>query len=239
LVEQLVAFVLGFTICGLIGLAFLPLVSARARRLTLKRIEDRLPMTFDEIEADRDLLRARFAVEKRDLEIAIERERASRAADGAELGRRATEIVRNEDQIRATTELLNARNHELARALEHGEKVQAELSEVKAALAGREEELRRNGTEFDALAQAHRALTIEFEQMRLRLQEAEGRNERFEARRERLVAKIDAERKRVEEAEAQAKALRQGLDQGGGVAMAGLREAILDIGRQVAARDLV
>ena len=38
LVEQIVDFALGFVICGLIGLAFLPVVSARARRLTLARV---------------------------------------------------------------------------------------------------------------------------------------------------------------------------------------------------------
>ena len=75
MVEQIVDFILGFVICGLIGLAFLPLVSRRARRLTLARIEARLPMTFDEIEAERDLLRARFAVELRALEIKAAQER--------------------------------------------------------------------------------------------------------------------------------------------------------------------
>jgi chromosome segregation ATPase len=239
LVEQLVAFALGFCICGLIALAFLPLVSARARRLTLKRIEERLPMTFDEIEADRDLLRARYAVEKRDLEVALEHERESRAGDSAELGRRAAEIVLTQERLRETADSLSARDAQLAQALEQGETLRAELAETRQKLEGREAELRKQRAEFDALAQAHRALHVELEQARARLRESEGRNERFEARRERLVAKIEAERKRVEEVEAEARALRQGIAQGGGMEMADLRAAILDIGRQVAAHEQV
>lgn len=237
MIEQIVAFALGISVCGLIGLAFLPLVSARARRLTLQRIEDRLPMTFDEIEADRDLLRARFAVEKRDLEIAVDKERQLRAADGAELGRRAAELVRLEEQLRTTSAQLAERNAQLAEALGKHEIAQGALSETRDALAGRAEELRRKFVEFDALAQLHRDLTAEGKELRALLDQAERRNEAFEARRERLLAKIEADRKRIEELEAETGALRQRLEQGGGVEMADLRAAILDIGRQVAAQE--
>jgi chromosome segregation ATPase len=237
LVEQLVAFALGFSICGLIALAFLPLVSARAQRLTLKRIEERLPMTLDEIEADRDLLRARFAVERRDIEIALEHERLSRTGDSAELGRRATEIVRTQQQLRTTADQLDERNGQLARALDEGEKLRTDLGETRGRLELREAELRKAAGEYDALAEAHRTLHVQLEQARSRLRESEGRNERFEARRERLVAKIEAERKRVEEVEIEIKALRQNLAQGGGMENADLRAAILDIGRQVAAQE--
>ncbi|HUO55679.1 MAG TPA: hypothetical protein VMU18_13100, partial [Rhodoblastus sp.] len=128
LVEQIVNFVLGFVICGLIGMAFLPLVSARARRLTLARIESRLPITFDEIEAERDLLRARFAVENRALEVKLARKREGRAEELAELGRRAVSIMRLTEQLANTTAMLRERNAELAKAIESAEKTQAEWS---------------------------------------------------------------------------------------------------------------
>ncbi len=153
MVEQLVAFALGFSICGLIGLAFLPLVSARARRLTLKGVEQQLPMTFDEMEAERDLLRARFAVERRELELVAERERQLRAADSAELGRRTADIVRVEEVLRTTQEQLKQREDALAHMTEKSEKLFAELGATKANLAEREAELRDKSGEFDALAE--------------------------------------------------------------------------------------
>jgi chromosome segregation ATPase len=166
LIEQVVYFTLGFAICGLIGLAFLPLVSSRARRLTLARIEARLPMTFDEIEAERDLLRARFAVEKRALEIEAEQARNERAADSAELGRRAVAVMRAKEHLQQTESLLRERDGQLAKSLEFGEKTQAELLETQGALAERGAELARKNSDYDRLAEARekleqRAATLE------------------------------------------------------------------------------
>ncbi len=157
-VEQIVDFALGFVICGLIGLAFLPLVSARARRLTLAKIESRLPMTFDEIEAERDLLRARFAVENRALEIKAAETGVGRAADAAELGRRAVAVMRATERFDQTASLLEDRNHQLAKSLEFGEKTQAALDETRAALDRRQQELIKLHGEYDSLAEDARKL---------------------------------------------------------------------------------
>jgi chromosome segregation ATPase len=166
LIEQVVYFTLGFVLCGLIGLAFLPLVSRRARRLTLARIEARLPMTFDEIEAERDLLRARFAVEKRALEIDAEQARAERAGDSAELGRRAVAVMRAQEHLAQTESLLRERDAQLAKSLEFGEKTQAELLETRESLAERGAELTQKNKDYDRLAEARekleqRAATLE------------------------------------------------------------------------------
>ncbi|WP_294539086.1 hypothetical protein [uncultured Rhodoblastus sp.] len=154
MVEQIVYFTLGFVLCGLIGLAFLPLVSRRARRLTLTRIEARLPLTFAEIEAERDLLRAGFAVEKRALEIAAEQAKAERAADSAELGRRAVAVMRATEHLQQTESLLRDRDGQLAKSLEFGEKTRAELLETQESLAAREAELTQKNADYDLLAQA-------------------------------------------------------------------------------------
>ncbi len=158
MVEQIVYFTLGFVISGLIGLAFLPLVSARARRLTLARIEARLPMTFEEIEAERDLLRARFAVEKRALEIEAEKARAERAEDSAELGRRAVAVMRANEHLQQTESLLRERDAQLAKALEFGEKTHAGLTEAQESLSARKTELLQKSGDYDGLAEAHQKL---------------------------------------------------------------------------------
>jgi chromosome segregation ATPase len=158
LVEQIVDFALGFVVCGLIGLAFLPVVSARARRLTLARIESKLPMTFDEIEAERDLLRARFAAENRALEIKAMEARDGKAADEAELGRRAVALMRTNEQLEQTSALLNDRNAQLAKSLEFGEKTQTELNEACETLARRQAELTALHGEYDKLADERQKL---------------------------------------------------------------------------------
>jgi chromosome segregation ATPase len=193
LVEQIVDFALGFVICGLIGLAFLPIVSARARRLTLARVESRLPMTFDEIEADRDLLRARFAAENRALELKAAEAGDGRAADAAELGRRAVALMRTTEQLEQTTALLNERNSLLARSLEFGEKTQAELDETRETLAQRQSELTALHGEFDKLAEERRRLDNRVSELETALETAGGN---LQDARERLAA-VEAARREI------------------------------------------
>jgi chromosome segregation ATPase len=193
LVEQIVDFALGFVICGLIGLAFLPVVSARARRLTLARVESRLPMTFDEIEADRDLLRARFAAENRALQLKAAEAGDGRAADAAELGRRAVALMRTTEQLEQTTALLNERNSLLARSLEFGEKTQAALDETRETLAQRQSELTALHGEFDKLAEERRRLDNRVSELETALETAGGN---LQDARERLAA-IEAARREI------------------------------------------
>ena len=218
MVEQIVDFALGFVICGLIGLAFLPLVSARARRLTLAKIESRLPMTFDEIEAERDLLRARFAVENRALEIKASEARDGRAADAAELGRRAVAVMRATERFDQTASLLDQRNHQLARSLEFGEKTQAALDETSAALERRQGELVKLHGEYDRLAQdareldarvheledALRTTTADLADVRSQLQRTEGARQEISARAEDLSSQNTALATDLAEAEQRA-----------------------------------
>ncbi|MDI9848664.1 hypothetical protein QM467_11420 [Rhodoblastus sp. 17X3] len=193
MVEQIVDFALGFVICGLIGLAFLPVVSARARRLTLARVESRLPMTFDEIEADRDLLRARFAAENRALELKAAEARDGRAADAAELGRRAVALMRTTEQLEQTTALLNERNSQLAKSLEFGEKTQAALDETRETLAQRQSDLTALHGEFDKLAEERRRLDNRVSELETALETAGGN---LQDARERLAA-VEAARREI------------------------------------------
>ena len=81
-------FALGVLVAGLLALMFLPAFWARAVRLSTRRIEMQLPLSMDEIVAERDLLRAEFAVAQRRLEQQIERLGDMRAAGMGELGRK-------------------------------------------------------------------------------------------------------------------------------------------------------
>jgi chromosome segregation ATPase len=258
LVEQIVDFILGFVICGLIGLAFLPLVSRRARRLTLARIEARLPMTFDEIEAERDLLRARFAVELRALEIKAGQERLVHANDEAELGRRALAIRQANEQWAQTGAQLNETQAKLAQALDFGEKTLAELTGTREALAARTQELEQKNRDYTDLGEAHRELESCVAGLGVALDKAESRLAEFDARRKRLLGKFVAERQRGDDFEKANLDLRRALADAEGVEsapvlaigsdgvafpitaereMLDLREAIARIGQQVAQFD--
>src|SRR5262245_28849546 len=78
----------------LVAVALVPLVHERAVRLTVRRLEAKLPQSITEVEADKDLLRADFAMSARRMEITIERLRNKTANQLAELSRKTDVINR-------------------------------------------------------------------------------------------------------------------------------------------------
>ncbi len=74
---------------GLAGLAFVPLVHNRAVRLTTRRLKAVLPESEAEIHAQRDLLRAEFAISTRRLEMTVEQLNNKMTKQLVELGQKS------------------------------------------------------------------------------------------------------------------------------------------------------
>jgi chromosome segregation ATPase len=85
-------FVLGLLAAGLVALLVTPVLWRRAMRLSRLSAERAMPSTKAEIDAARDLLRARFAVANRRLEVAVGRLNEKLAARLIESGRQRDEI---------------------------------------------------------------------------------------------------------------------------------------------------
>lgn len=94
MIESIMYVAIGFLFAGLLGVAFMPLVHGRAVRLTARRLEAALPQQMSEIQADKDLLRAEFAMTTRRLEFMIERLRNRNASQLIELGKKSEFINR-------------------------------------------------------------------------------------------------------------------------------------------------
>ncbi len=72
-------FMLGALSAGLLALLMLPAFWRRALRLTRRRLEMLMPLSMDEVVAERDLLRAEFAAEHRRLEQRMEAQAETQA----------------------------------------------------------------------------------------------------------------------------------------------------------------
>ena len=94
MVEPTMFFAMGFFLAALLALPFAPLVHSRAVRLTTRRFEDVVPSSVVEIRADRDQLRAQFAVAMRKLEIHVDQLKGKTAAHLVEISRRGDVIDR-------------------------------------------------------------------------------------------------------------------------------------------------
>ncbi len=94
MVEPIMYLAIGFLASMLLWLMIVPLVHHRAVRLTTRRLEAATPLSMAEIQADKDQLRAEFAMSARKLEINVEQLRNKTAAHLAEIGKKTDAINR-------------------------------------------------------------------------------------------------------------------------------------------------
>ena len=92
MVEPMMYFGIGFLGAALLALLFVPLVHGRAVRLTMRRLEAATPLTMAEIRADKDQLRAEFAMSTRRLELSVDQLKTKTTAQLAELGKKTAAI---------------------------------------------------------------------------------------------------------------------------------------------------
>lgn len=157
MIEPILYFTLGLLTSGLIALMIGPAIWSRAVRLTRRRIEASQPLTLAEIKADRDQLRADFAVTARRLELNVADMRAKMADQRIELGR----VMSARDMIEAERQRLSAEiklyERELSMRGQGLSTVQGELRSVEAELeqrnmlvSGLESRVRELNSEIDA-----------------------------------------------------------------------------------------
>src|SRR6202165_6048596 len=94
MIEPIMYFGLGFLLAALIGLIIVPFVHGRAVRLTVRRLEAATPLSMAEIQADKDQLRAEFALSTRRLEMSVEQLRSKNTTQLSALGKQSEAVGR-------------------------------------------------------------------------------------------------------------------------------------------------
>ncbi len=150
LIENVMYFALGLFASGLLALIILPAVWKRAVRLTRKRIEAATPITMAEFRADKDQLRAEFALSTRRLEMNVEALRRRLAEQVGDINRKKSDLnaLRTErEQQQAIVRELEEREGELKRRVLELEKEGVDLAQ---RLRMRDRELERKVAELDS-----------------------------------------------------------------------------------------
>ena len=114
MIEQAIYFALGCIVTALLALLFMPVLWSRALRLSRKRLQLQVPLSMQEILAERDHLRAQHAVERLRLEQAASRVQAGKDADLVAIGRGTVEAARLAEEVEAFRRLNEAQGHEIA-----------------------------------------------------------------------------------------------------------------------------
>ena len=136
---------LGFLAASLLGLLLASAFWSRAVRLTTMRIKQSMPVSEPEIKADRDRLRAEYAIKVHKLETQLDQAKLERARQLIEINRRDASISALETDVVAVRADLEE-NQNARRVLEQTvadrlPKVEARLAEAKRLLFNRDREI--------------------------------------------------------------------------------------------------
>jgi chromosome segregation ATPase len=148
MIEPVMYFAIGFLVAALLGLLFVPLVHNRAVRLTMRRVEAATPLSIAEIRADKDQLRAEFAMSTRRLELSVEQMKARTTNQLTELSKKTeaiNQLKRELGEKTATILSLESRDKNLRDQLrateEEFEHKSGSLREAERALADKQADL--------------------------------------------------------------------------------------------------
>ncbi len=158
MIEPIMYLAIGFLVSMLFGLMIVPLVHNRAVRLTTRRLEAATPLSMAEIQADKDQLRAEFAMSARRLEMNVDQLKNKTTSQLAELGKKTDAINRMKlelgeknatifslearekamkEQLRATEEEFTAKTGSLRSAEQALKDKQSDLAKINADLSDR------------------------------------------------------------------------------------------------------
>jgi chromosome segregation ATPase len=174
MIELIMFFALGFLTASLLALILLSAVWHRAVRLTTKRIEGAIPVSMAEIQADKDQLRAEFAMSTRRLETSVEQLKLKTTEQFAELGRKNDTIRHLKTETEEKTARVSALEAQERNLRDKLASTEEELAVKTRELHDTEAQLARKTNE---LAEASRSLsdrTSESDSRRLEVQALEG-----------------------------------------------------------------
>ncbi len=219
MLEGLLYFVLGFLSSALIALMVSPAIWNRAVVLTRKRIEASVPLTLNEIQADKDQLRAEFAMSTRRLEMSIEELRDKGSRQIIEINRKRDELAKLAEESRQRIQTIS--------------ELEERAADLREQLRGREEQLAMTTQRLDDTRAKLDARALELETLRARLSETETD---ADSHRIEVVAKqtvVDSLADRMEDIEQRERAVR--------LELAALKEqharALSDLERERARND--
>jgi chromosome segregation ATPase len=205
LIETTLIFVLGFASAGFLALMIAPAIWRRAVVLTRRRIEASVPLTLNEVQADKDRMRAEFAMSTRRLEMSIKGFQQKATTQLADIGRKREELQKladERDEKNAAISELELRGAELRAMLAKREE---ELEAVSTALRETEEALEDRARMLEDTSQTLEEVSLVSSNRQVDLLTRESENEKLSGD----VAALREERKdlqrRLRDAELEAK----------------------------------
>jgi len=178
-IESIMYFAGGFLVACLLALALISSVHHRAVRLTQRRLADSIPVSLNEIQADRDKLRARFAMSTRRLEVTVEKLEAKVASQLGEIARKSEAVARLKAEL---SRLAAAADNRLPWPAPAENPARTRVDAAVAPVAAGVQALAAKDLELATAARKAGALTVENETHRVEIAMLKTQLEQFRAR---------------------------------------------------------
>jgi chromosome segregation ATPase len=232
MVEPIMYLAIGFLVSMLFGLMIVPLVHNRAVRLTTRRLEAATPLSMAEIQADKDQLRAEFAMSARRLEMSVDQLKNKTTSQLAELGKKSDAINRMKLELgekNATIFSLEAREKAVKEQLrateeEFSSKTEA-LRAADQALKDKQSELARLNTELSDRSMMAESRQVELVAVRAQIDQLKNRVGDAEKEFAATQARLEQERGESEKATSELNAARSRVEN--------LSQRVTDLDRQL------
>ncbi|RWP48200.1 hypothetical protein [Mesorhizobium sp.] len=216
MVQSVLFFVLGFLCAGFLALMIAPAIWRRAVMLTRKRVEGSMPLTLAEIQAEKDRIRAEFAMSTRRLEMTVKSLREKSAEQLVEIGRgrealkelaverkdkeqalseleaKGKEFRQREDQLQLLSDRLAQAEHALERRVLELKKLEHMYDDASFSSSSRQIELVARESELQKLAD-------DISVLRGQRKEADRRQQEIAAESKAVRDALKAEKKRTGE----------------------------------------
>lgn len=169
MIQSILFFVLGFLCAGFLALLVMPAFWRRALTLTRKRIEAATPLSLAEFQAEKDRMRAEFAMTARRLEMSAKsyRDKATGQLieierDRQEKKRLAAEISDRDAALARVADVSGGLSSDLLRREEEMTKLSDQLAEADRLLETRAAEIEKLGRMYDeaALVSSNRQIEL-------------------------------------------------------------------------------
>jgi chromosome segregation ATPase len=184
MIEPIMYLGIGFLVAALIGLLVIPLVHGRAVRLTMRRLEATAPLSMLEMQADKDKLRADFAMSTRRLETSVETLKTKSVDQVADLtktavtmGRLKTELGEKKAQIFALESHDKVLRDQLRTAEEEISVKTNAMYKAERALSDKAADLAKLGSELDKCSSFVESQKGEIVALRAKIEAIKARDE--------------------------------------------------------------
>src|ERR1700676_3580205 len=232
MIEPIMYLAIGFLVSMLFGLMIVPRVHNRAVRLTTRRLEAATPLSMAEIQADKDQLRAEFAMSARRLEMSVDQLKNRTTSQLAELGKKTDAINRMKLELgekNATIFALEAREKamkEQLRATEEEFTAKTEaLRDAEQALKDKQNDLAKLSAELSDRSMMAESRQVELVAVRAQIDELKNRVGDAEKEFGATQARLEKERSESEKATRELSEARDRVDN--------LSQRVTDLDRQL------